>query len=247
MMGSRKAKIDFFIRGGPYRMQAGPAPGWSMEILFSGPTAFVDELMAHIGELDGFLSPHPFHQHDHEELHFALSNRMEFLIRDENLAAERVMSLSAGSVVFTDSRVPHTFRNVGAVPAAYLHLRWKQSEPAVSGKPGLWFFDQGPPSGMAERVSPENGAVERIIYSGPTRYLSGIILKYIELPSGGRVPLHRHDHEVVFALVAGAMEILGRKIEAPGFAFMGSGVPHCLNNPGPVPALFYAVEFHRPS
>jgi len=172
---------------------------------------------------------------------------MEFLIRDENLTAERALALSAGSVVFTDSHVPHTFRNVGAAPAAYLHLRWKQSEPVVSGKPGLWFLDQGPPSGMAVRASPENDAVERIIYSGPTRYLSRIILKRIDLPAGGRVPLHRHDHEAVFALVAGTTEILGRRVEAPGFTFMGSRVPHYLNNPGPAPVSFYAVEFHRPS
>lgn len=247
MMWSGKAKTDFIIRGRPDQLQAGPAPGWRIKILFHGSTAFLDELMVHVGALDGHLSPHPLHQHDHEELHFALSDSIEFVIGDDVSEAEQTLALAKGSVVFTDSHAPHTFRNIGNAPASYLHLRWKRNEPAVSGKPGLWFLDQGTSSGIADPASSDDGSVERIVYSGPTRYLSRITLKRIELPSGGQVPLHRHDHEVMFALVDGAVDILGRRVVAPGFAFMGSRVPHCLNNPGPAPAALYAVEFHRPS
>lgn len=246
-MGNGKSKVDFVIRGRPDRLQTVAAPGWRMEIFFHGATVFLDEFMVHVGELAGHLSPHPLHRHDHEELHFALSDRMEFIVSNDNLEMERTLALAKGSVVFTDSLAPHTFRNIGDAPASYLHLRWKRSEPAVSGKPGLWFLDQGASRVIAGHASSGNAAVERLVYSGPTRYLSQVTLKRIDFPSRGQVPLHRHDHEVVFALVDGVLEILGRRVVAPGFAFMGSYVPHCLINPGPEPAALYAVEFHRPS
>jgi hypothetical protein len=245
-MRNGKTKIDFIIRGSPIQLETGPTCGWRMGILYSGPTAFLDELTVHIGMLDGRLSPHPPHGHDHEELHFALADHLEFVKDGVDGKMEEAKALAWGAVCFADSRMAHTFRNVGDDPASYLHLRWKRKDPAGRGKPGLWFFDPGPAVILANPAPPGDHVIERVIYSGSTRYLSSITLKCVVLPPGGRVPLHRHDHEVVFAFIAGSVEFLGKGIDAPGFAFAGSQVPHGVNNPGPVPAAFYAVEFHRP-
>jgi hypothetical protein len=44
--------------------------------------------------------------------------------------------------------------------------------------------------------------------------------------------------------ISGSLEILGRKLQAPGFAFMGTQVPHYIMNHGPEPVEYYAIELH---
>ncbi len=247
LLSNVTAKAGFIIQGMPARMEEKLVPGWHMGILHFGPTDFMDELMVHVGVLDGHLTPHPPHRHDHEELHFSLSDELEYVFRGDDSTEDRILTLAKGSVSFTDSNELHTVRNAGDAPASYLHIRWKRKSPTGFGRPGLHFSHPGPRPGGADPGIPPGERREIEIYSGPTLYFPKITLRGVALAAGGGVPLHRHDHEVAFALVEGAAEILGRRVDAPGFAFMGSRVPHCLHNPGPAPAIFYAVEFHRPS
>lgn len=246
-MANVTAKAGFIIQGMPARLEEMLVPGWHMGVLYSGPTAFIDELLVHVGVLDGHLAPHPPHRHDHEELHISLSDRLEYVCRDGDSGEERVLALAKGSIFFIDSLEPHTVRNAGDAPAPYLHVRWKRTNPVPQGKPGLRISYQGPGPWGADLAIPPGSRRELEIYSGPTRFLSKMTLRSVVLSAGGEVPLHRHDHEVAFALAEGAVEILGKRVDAPGFAFMGSRVPHCLRNSGPTPAFFYAIEFHRPS
>lgn len=244
---SGKASVDFVIRGVPAELQEGPVPGWRMRILYSGPTAFVDEFLVHAGELAGHLTPHPPHRHDHEELHIALSDQLEYVTREDDSGEEQARALSRGSVFFTDSHELHTFRNTGDNPAPYLHLRWRRGNLPADCRPGLRFFHQGRGDGGDAGGMPGEDGENLEVYSGPSRYFSRITLRSVTLPPGGAVPMHRHAHEVAFVLVGGAAEILGRRVEAPGFAFMRPWVPHCLHNPDSAPAWLYALEFHPPS
>jgi quercetin dioxygenase-like cupin family protein len=204
-----------------------------MGILHAGPTAFLDELFVHVGELDGGLTPHPPHRHEHEELQVALCDHIRHVAREDDTGEEEDRLLPWGSFVFTDSNLAHTFRNAGAEPGRYLHLRWRKATPDAGARSGLRVVHEG-----REDVE---------IYSGPSRYLSRITLKSFTLPAGGVVPKHRHDHEVAFVLVDGAAEVLGKRIEAPAFAFMKPGMPHGFRNPESATAWLYAVEFHPPS
>lgn len=234
---------DFIIRGSPGQLQAGPAPGWRMGFLYDGPTALLDELTVHVGVLEGHLSPHPPHRHDHEELHFALSDRIAFVSGD-GASQQAPIVMARGSVCFTDAHEAHTFLNVSADPASYLHMRWRRHAQAAPGEPRPRLYDPGPGRGIEDPAVFGKDALDRIIFSGPTRFAPRFTLKCVVLPRHSHIPLHRHDHEVAFAVVAGAVEVLGWKIESPGFALLGSRVPHGLSNPWPQPAVVYAAEFH---
>ena len=114
---NREARPDFVIRGVSAQLGEGPVPGWRVEVLYSGPTAYMDELFVHVGVLGGGMTPHPPHTHDHEEMHVTLSERIEHVTRDAVSGEERTTGLSRGAAFFTDSSEPHTFRNAGDEPA----------------------------------------------------------------------------------------------------------------------------------
>jgi quercetin dioxygenase-like cupin family protein len=235
---------DFVIQEIPRQLEEDPVTGWHRQIVHFGPTGLMDELCVHSGVLSAHMTPHPPHRHDHEEIHFALSDDIEFVHLDEGLDVERASALKQGSVFFCDSTVPHTFRNSGKMPVSYLHVRWKQRIPFVDGKPGLRFsYPDTGLNGIFPATSGE-GFESIEIYSGPTRYLSRLNARFLTLQSGCVIPLHRHDHEVLFALVSGCVDILGKKLDAPGFAFMGTRTPHSIINHGSTLAGLYVIELH---
>lgn len=236
---------DFIIQELPRRLEEEPESGWFRRILYFGPTALVDELCVHYGVLSSYVTPHPPHRHDHEEIHIALSDTLEHVSPGADAVTECTGKLEKGSLVFTDSELPHTFRNAGSEPAAYLHVRWKQNSPFAGGTPGLRVYYPD-----ALRRSAYCGTWdewgERIeIHSGPTRYLFRLTVRFFTLNAGCSIPLHRHGHEVLFALVSGFVEILGKSLNAPGVAFMGRHTPHYIVNHGPETAKLYAIEFHH--
>ena len=149
--------------------------------------------------------------------------------------ARRVQTLKMQDLLITGlfflliPSIPHSFRNAASPPAAYLHFRWKnESKASRAGKEPLQFYysplDQNKTCGQ----SVYNGVEIDEIYSGPSLYLSRLRAIFMRLKAGDVIPLHRHPHEVIFILVSGSIEILGRKLDAPGFAFLGtqSAPPH---------------------
>lgn len=236
---------DFVICGVPRHMEEDPETGWYRRKLFFGPTSFLDELCVHVGLLSGHVTTHPPHRHEHEELQIALSKSIEFVCCDADSAMGKALPIDKGALLFTDSDIPHTFRNTSSQPAAYLHVRWKNT----SSRPGremmrLQFqFSPGGKGKMPWRPT-DQGCETVEIYSGPTRLLPHLRALYIRLQPGGVIPFHRHAHEVIFALVSGSVDILGRKVDAPGFAFMGTLVPHCIDNRGLEAAELYTFELH---
>jgi len=230
--------LDFLIQELPRQLEEDPATGWFRRVWYLGPTRCLDELCIHDGVLSARVTPHEVHSHDHEEVHLALSNNLQYVTGGESSAGELPFDLPAGSLSFTDSRVPHTFRNTGDAPVHYLHARWRKNAEPPGGKRDVRFNHlRGAEGGE------HPGAVE--VYAGPSRYLSRLHVRYHVLSTGGVIPLHRHDHELLLALVEGSLEILGKTVNAPAFAFMGSRVPHSMINRDAFPARFYGIELHH--
>lgn len=237
---------DFLIRAIPRNMDENPDTGWNLGIIYSGPTSFLDELLIHAGVLSGQKTPHPPHCHDHEELHINLSEHFEFVSNDAFPDNDIFKPLDRNSLVFTDSNISHTLRNAGSLPGLYLHIRWKNKTrtPGMDEKRKRFYFS---PSGqdVMHKHSTRNGVDVVDIHSGPSLFLPEFKALFITIPVGESIPLHRHHHEVIFVLVTGSVEILGRSVDAPGFAFMGSQMPHHVTNHGTEPAELYAFELHQ--
>jgi len=225
-------------------MEEDPPTGWHRQVLFSGPTSFLDELYVHQGLLSGYMEPHPPHCHEHEELHIALSENFEIVGRDADSGVEKALLVEKGALMYIDARIAHTMRNTAAEPADYFHVRWKNASRTFPSEleSGLYY---SPSSQSGEfKWSTRQGSETVEIYSGPSRYLPRLRMLFTRVLAGGVIPAHRHDHEVIFVFTSGSVEILGRKVDAPGFAFMGTQVPHYVFNHGPEPAEYYAFELH---
>jgi quercetin dioxygenase-like cupin family protein len=241
----KQPPLDFVIQGIPRHMEEDLNTGWKRLVYFFGPTSFLDELLIHAGVLSAHVTPHPRHCHEHEELHIALSENFELLGREAVSDIENLRSVDNGSVFFTDSNIPHSFRNTASRPAAYLHIRWKNKfkKPRTEMKQLQFYYSTIGQNKMGMQ-SVHNGLAIDEIYSGPSLYLSHFRAIFMRLQAGDVIPLHRHPHEVIFVLSSGSIEILGRKMDAPGFAFMGTQVPHHIINHGPETAQLYAFELH---
>lgn len=234
------------IQSIPQHIDEDPNTGWNRWIFYFGPTSFLNELLIHAGVLSAYVTPHPPHCHEHEELHVALSDNFELLGRDEGSNMEHARPIDKGSIFFTDSNIPHSFRNTAYQPATYLHFRWKNKvrTSRAEMKPLQFYYSPLDPKKICAQSVYQGLKIDEI-YSGPSLYLSRLRAIFIRLQAGDVIPLHRHAHEVIFVLVGGAIEIIGRKLEAPGFAFIGTQMPHNIINHGPEPAQLYAFELHQ--
>ncbi|WP_028320826.1 hypothetical protein [Desulfatiglans anilini] len=235
---------DFVIRGVPRQEDINLVTGWHRQGLFYGPTSILDEVYVHAGFLAGFFSPHPPHCHEHEELHIALSDHVEILSRDAGSGVEKSVLADKGALLYLDARVAHTMRNRAADPVDYFHVRWKNTSRTFSS--GIRkAFEYSPRKGSRGFKRTTGEGTETVeIYSGPTRYLPGLRVLFTKVLAGGRIPLHHHPHEVIFLFLSGSVEILGKRMDAPGFAFTGRQMPHYVFNHGPAPAEYYALELH---
>jgi mannose-6-phosphate isomerase-like protein (cupin superfamily) len=237
-LSMKKMPPDFVIQSIPRPFVEDPVTGWARKVWYLGPTRCMEELCIHSGVLSGKVTPHELHTHDHEEIHITLSDNIQYTYLDPDSHEERSFTLRNGSIFFFDSEIPHNSRNSGNEPVQYLHIRWRQKIPFLHGKPGLHFHD-----GISRVSNEGHGSIE--IYSGPSRFLPNLNVRYHNLSASRVIPLHSDDHETFIVLVEGSVEILGKTIKAPGFAFMGTRVPHNVVNNGTVPARFYGIEFHH--
>lgn len=246
LLSTKQPSPDFVIQSIPRNMEENPKTGWHRQIFFFGPTSFLDELCIHAGVLSSHVAPHPPHCHEHEEVHISLSETLEFIVCETGSKIENIKPIDNGSVFFTDSNIPHSFRNTASRPAAYLHFRWKnESKISRAGKELLQFYYSPLGQNKTCGQSVYNGIKIDEIYTGPSLYLSSLRAIFMRLQAGDVIPLHRHPHEVIFVLVNGSVEILGRRLDAPGFAFMGTQVPHHIINRGRDSANLYAFELHQ--
>jgi len=241
----KKPPPDFVIRGVPRVMEEDAETGWHRRSLFFGPTSCLDELYVHAGMLSGFVSPHPPHCHDHEELHIALSENLEIVDRDADFGVEKTLLVDKGALLYKDARIAHTMRNKASGPADYFHVRWKNASTMFPSEIKNNFYYCPGNRSREFKQSTRDGSETMEIYSGSSRYLPRLRALFTRVFPRGRIPFHRYAHEVLFMFISGVVEILGKKLEAPGFAFIGTRVPHFIVNHGPETAEYYAFELHQ--
>jgi mannose-6-phosphate isomerase-like protein (cupin superfamily) len=192
------------------------------------------------------VTPHPPHCHEHEELHISLSENLEFVFCETDSGSEKARPIDNGSVFYTRSNIPHSFRNTASQPAAYLHFRWKSKSEATRTEMKRLQFYYSPAGQREMSSSPGRDGVDVIeLYNGPSLYLTRFRALFVRMAAGGVIPLHRHSHETIFAFVSGSVGFLGRNVDAPGFAFTGTQMPHSIINQCTETAQFYAFELHQ--
>jgi quercetin dioxygenase-like cupin family protein len=98
--------------------------------MFRSPTATLDELEMHATQLNPGQRPHPPHQHPYEEMLVLREGTLEATVN------ERVINLSAGSVLFIAPNDLHGWQNKGTTPANYYIITWRtpRTASAAAGK-----------------------------------------------------------------------------------------------------------------
>src|SRR5262249_26539371 len=91
--------------------------GFSRKVV-QQPTATLAELEIHITTLNPGETPHPPHQHAHEELLIVQQGTVESLVNGH------LKRVGPGSVIFQASNQLHSIRNVGTTPATYHVIAW---------------------------------------------------------------------------------------------------------------------------
>src|SRR5919197_3222137 len=81
-------------------------------------TPTLDELEIHISTLEPGRSPHPPHQHQHEELLIVKEGTLETF---QSGATRRV---GPGGIIFQASNEVHNVTNVGPAPETYYAIGW---------------------------------------------------------------------------------------------------------------------------
>jgi quercetin dioxygenase-like cupin family protein len=82
------------------------------------PTPTLDELEIHVSTLNPGKSPHPPHQHQHEEI---------LIVKDGTLdtfQSGTTRRVGPGGIIFQASNELHNVTNVGQTPATYYVIGW---------------------------------------------------------------------------------------------------------------------------
>jgi quercetin dioxygenase-like cupin family protein len=82
------------------------------------PTPTLDELEIHISTLTPGKSPHPPHQHQHEELLIVKEGTLE------TFQSGTTRRVGPGGIIFQASNELHNVTNVGPSPATYYVIGW---------------------------------------------------------------------------------------------------------------------------
>jgi quercetin dioxygenase-like cupin family protein len=87
--------------------------------MFRSRTATLEELEMHATVLNPGQRPHPPHRHPYEEMLVLREGQLEATVN------ERVIPLSAGSVLFIAPNDMHGWQNTGTSPATYYIITWR--------------------------------------------------------------------------------------------------------------------------
>ena len=82
------------------------------------PTPTLDELEIHISTLSPGKSPHPPHQHQHEELLILKEGTLD------TFQSGTTRRVGPGAIIFQASNELHNVTNVGQTPATYYVIGW---------------------------------------------------------------------------------------------------------------------------
>ncbi|WP_404305572.1 cupin domain-containing protein [Neorhodopirellula lusitana] len=226
-----------------------PGGGWQPTAFFEGYTQGLRKISSHASSLTPGDSPHIPHHHDDEEFLVMLSGEadLHFGAGPDDPSPELVR-VKPGDFVFYPAFAEHAIScpDDATEPAQYLMFRWNASaawgdevsEPMVRQKPRN-INDYYPATG--------SGFASRLIEEGPTTCLSLLHMHASTVEQGSGYPSHEDEYDVAIVLLEGAVETLGKRVQAPTVLFHPAGTAHGLQAVSESPARYMVLEFHHPA
>lgn len=218
--------------------------GWKPYPLFSGSTSFMDFFSGHVSVLSSGIIPHQPHAHVEEELLIMISGEVDLVIPDTVNGTETRTTIRPGGFVYYPAYKRHTIHNASPEPATYLMFKWsKEGSPEADGQLETTILSY---KSVATDIDPKpaQGVVYREILDGPTAYLTKLQSHVTTLQQGSGYQPHSDEYDVAILLLRGAVQTLGRKVEAHSVIFYAAGEPHGMINLGDCNAFYLVFEFH---
>ena len=163
------------------------------------------------------------------------------ILPDATDEAAQHLPLQPGQFVYYPAGFSHTLESTGIVPANYLMLRWKGPDP---GRPAPLLFNHFTIFDQQPNRSDMEGFIARLLFEGPTRYLSKLHCHSSTISPGSGYDVHCDDHDIVIIVLEGEVETLGKRATPHGAIFYRAGEPHGMFNPGETVARYVVFEFH---
>ncbi len=216
--------------------------GWRMFPIFQGTLGGGIAMRCHASVLSPGWTPHPPHTHTEEEILIVLTGEVELQI-----AAGRSESshyrVRAGTLAYYPTHQPHTLRNVGKQPAAYVMFKWQgDGRLAARGSSGTRIVSFGhrdsPPV-----ASGQPGFFPLPLLEGATHFLRRLEAHTTVLQPGAGYPVHADAYDVAIVLLRGTVETLDRRLSAGNIIYYAAGEPHGMRNVGAEPAFYLVFEF----
>jgi mannose-6-phosphate isomerase-like protein (cupin superfamily) len=217
-----------------------PSPDkWKPHHLFNGSTPNLDNLGCHMSGLVKSHSPHPPHEHPHEELLLVLANSVDIILPNHD---SKQMRLTVGDFVYYPAGFSHTIVGVSDEPANYFMLKWR-NDPKPAGD--SLRFEKFETFGAEPDDKGQSGWKARKVFEGRTEYLSKLHCHVSQLSVGAGYQPHVDAHDVAMILIQGEVDTLGQRLPAPAVIFHSAGEPHGICNVGNEAARYVVFEFHR--
>ncbi|NNE35054.1 MAG: cupin domain-containing protein [Rhodothermales bacterium] len=222
------------------------AVGWKPYSIFHSPTPTLSDLSCHVSVLEPGRSPHPPHQHDHEEVLIMLSGEAGLVIVNAKTGKEETSIVRRGDLVYYPAKMPHTIRNDAAEPTTYLMFKWRELSRSRGDALGLELHraNGGLGTAMATGLVAARGFSAQPVLHGPTRYLRALHCHRSILQPGGSYDPHADPYDVAIIVLKGTVETLGERLGPDAVIFYGAGLEHGMQNPGDEPAEYLVFEFH---
>jgi len=174
-----------------------------------------------------------------------LSGEAEIVVADDPEASERKSRRAArGNVIFHRAFQWHTIRSIGPTSARYLIFKWATAREDESQDDLASSIFDCPELLTGELNKNVKGFIPRLIFESETRYLSKIQGHFSTLGPGAGYEPHKDPYDVVIVLLDGAVETLGRTIEANSMIFHPAREPHGIRNVRKTAAAYLVFEFH---
>ncbi len=101
---------------------ATPTQVGAVRKFFQMPTMLLQEIECHVTTLNPGASPHPPHQHRHEEIIIIKEGMLQARVENQ------ITRLNIGDILFVASNELHGWTNVGDEPATYYVIQWNVAE-----------------------------------------------------------------------------------------------------------------------
>lgn len=216
--------------------------GWKPYHQYQGATANCASLSCHVSVLVPGHCPHPPHSHQEEEILLMLAGEADLLL--PKLATGTPtgqVRLKTGQFTYYPAYFPHTLKAAGSEPANYLMFRWFAAGASPGQRLGFGEFDLNQSPWKAEVPK---GLHARLLFEGPTGYLSKLHAHCTTLAPGAGYAPHADRHDVAIIVLEGEIETLGRRLKPHSLVFYAAGEPHGMLNPGAEVARYAVFEFH---